>query len=211
MLEAESLPRYIIDTSTSDPEATIALAGRLAERRIYFLDSTISGSSQQIRDREVVFMVGGEKVAFEKCLDIHRALSEKAFYLGPSGSGAKAKLASNLILGLNRLVLAEGLIFAEELGLDLEPFLELLKVSPAYSVSMDVKGRKMLEGDFEPQSRIHQHHKDVSIILKYAEIAGQELPLSKLHMDILEKAIAAGDAELDNSAVIREIRRRTKR
>lgn len=156
-------------------------------------------------------MVGGEKVAFEKCLDIHRALSEKAFYLGPSGSGAKAKLASNLILGLNRLVLAEGLIFAEELGLDLEPFLELLKVSPAYSVSMDVKGRKMLEGDFEPQSRIHQHHKDVSIILKYAEIAGQELPLSKLHMDILEKAIAAGDAELDNSAVIREIRRRTKR
>ena len=69
----------------------------------------------------------------------------------------------------------------------------------------------MLEGDFEPQSRIHQHHKDVSIILKYAEIAGQELPLSKLHMDILEKAIAAGDAELDNSAVIREIRRRTKR
>ena len=156
-------------------------------------------------------MVGGEKVAFEKCLDIHRALSEKVFYLGPSGSGAKAKLASNLILGLNRLVLAEGLIFAEELGLDLEPFLELLKVSPAYSVSMDVKGRKMLEGDFEPQSRIHQHHKDVSIILKYAEIAGQELPLSKLHMDILEKAIAAGDAELDNSAVIREIRRRTKR
>ena len=82
-------------------------------------------------------MVGGEKVAFEKCLDIHRALSEKVFYLGPSGSGAKAKLASNLILGLNRLVLAEGLIFAEELGLDLEPFLELLKVSPAYSVSMD--------------------------------------------------------------------------
>ena len=137
-------------------------------------------------------------------------LSEKVFYVGPSGSGSKAKLASNLILGLNRLALAEGLVFAEKLGLELESFLELLKVSPAYSVAMDVKGRKMLDKDFVPQSKIRQHHKDVSIILKYAEKVGQQLPLSRVHLDVLEKAIEAGDGELDNAAVIGEIRRRNK-
>ncbi len=210
ILGAEPLPKYIVDTTTGDPDETVELAQRLREHGIYFLDSTISGSSQQVRDREAVFMVGGEKAAFETCLDIFQAASDKVFYLGPSGSGSRAKLASNLILGLNRLVLAEGLVFAEKLGLELESFIELLKVSPAYSTAIDIKGMKMLTGDFRPQARLRQHCKDVSIILKYAEASGQELPLSKVHLDVLEKAIAAGDGELDNSAVIREIRRRSK-
>ena len=74
----------------------------------------------------------------------------------------------------------------------------------------DTKGKKMLEGDFTPQARLRQHHKDVSIILEYAQNLQQELPASKVHQKVLEKAIAAGDGDLDNSAVIREIRRRGK-
>jgi len=206
----KTFPTYIIDTTTGDPDETVALAKRLAKRGIYFLDATISGSSRQVRDKEAVFMVGGDKAAFERCTDIFQALTRKVFYLGPSGNGSRAKLASNLILGLNRLALAEGLVFASKLGLDPEAFLELLKVSPAYSAAMDTKGKKMLNGDFTPESRIRQHHKDVSLILKYAEMAGQELPLSRVHLDALEKAIEAGDGDLDNSAVIREIERRNR-
>lgn len=210
ILEAKKVPSYIIDTTTGEPDKTTELAKRLAGRDVYFLDAPFSGSSQQVRDKEVVFMVGGEKAAFEKCMDIFHALGAKIFYLGASGNGSRAKLAGNLVLGLNRLALAEGLVFAAGLGLEPWAFLELLKVTPAYSAAMDVKGKKMLEGDFTPQARLRQHHKDVSIILKYAENSGQELPLSKTHLEILEKAIAAGDGELDNSAVIREIQRRSK-
>ena len=47
-------------------------------------------------------------------------------------------------------------------------------------------------------------------MLKYAENFEQELPLSKVHLDVLQKAIDAGDGELDNSAVICEIKRRGK-
>jgi 3-hydroxyisobutyrate dehydrogenase-like beta-hydroxyacid dehydrogenase len=210
ILESKTLPRYIIDTTTGDPEETAALAQRLARRGIHFLDAPFSGSSRQLRDKEIVFLVGGDKKAFEVCKDIFDALGERVFYVGESGSGSKAKLAGNLILGLNRLALAEGLVFASKLGLDPEAFLELLKVTPAYSAAMNVKGRKMLDADFQPQARLRQHHKDVSIILKYAEKLKQELPLSKVHLDVLEKAIAAGDGDLDNSAVIREIERRIK-
>ncbi len=210
IMEAKKLPGYIIDTTTGEPDKTAALAQRLAGRDVYFLDAPFSGSSQQVRDKEVVFMVGGEKVAYENCMDIFKALGAKVFYLGASGNGSRAKLAGNLILGLNRLVLAEGLVFAAKLGLEPQAFLELLKVTPAYSAAMDIKGKKMLEGDFTPQARLRQHCKDVSIILKYAENLEQELPLSKVHLEVLEKAIAAGDGELDNSAVIREIQRRGK-
>jgi 3-hydroxyisobutyrate dehydrogenase-like beta-hydroxyacid dehydrogenase len=211
ILESKKTPEFIIDTTTGEPDKTAELAKRLAGRDVSFLDAPFSGSSRQVRDKEVVFMVGGEKTAYEKCMDIFKALGAKSFYLGASGNGSRAKLAGNLILGLNRLALAEGLVFAAKLGLELRAFLELLKVTPAYSAAMDVKGKKMLEGDFTPQAKLRQHHKDVSIILKCAENSGQELPLSKVHLEVLEKAIAAGDGELDNSAVIREIQRRGKK
>ena len=211
LLEADPPPTYIIDTTTGDPDETVALAERLAQRGVAYLDATISGSSRQIRDREALFMVGGERAAFDACRDLFAAVTDKAVYVGPSGSGSKAKLASNLILGLNRVALAEGLVFAEKLGLDLPAFLDLLKQSPAYSVAMDVKGEKMLTGDFTPQSRVAQHHKDVSLILEYAEKLGQALPLSRAHLDVLARAIEAGDGDLDNAAVINEIRRRTGR
>ena len=208
IVQAERPPRYVIDTTTGDPDETIRLAWRLERGGIQLLDATISGSSRQVRDREAVFMVGGQEAALEHCADVFKVLSDKVFYLGASGSGSKAKLASNLILGLNRLVLAEGLVFADALGFDVPRFLELLRASPAYSVAMDVKGEKMLREDFTPQSRIRQHHKDVTLILKYAQRANQELPLSQVHMDVLEQALAAGEGDLDNAAVIREIRRR---
>ncbi len=208
LMHAATPPKYIIDTTTGDPDQTAELAGRLARRGVHFLDATISGSSGQVRGRQAVFLVGGAPEAFHACGDLFDAVTEKAFHVGPSGCGCKAKLASNLILGLNRAALAEGLVFAEKLGLEPAPFLALLKASPAYSAAMDVKGERMLTGDFAPVSRIAQHHKDVSIILEYAERLGQELPLSRAHAELLRTCIEAGDGELDNAAVIREIRRR---
>ena len=211
ILQAPTPPKYIIDTTTGNPDRTATLGKRLAQRGISLLDAPFSGSSEQLRKKEVVFMVGGQRSAFDACSDIFEALSDKVFYLGQSPSGSKAKLASNLILGLNRLALAEGIVFAGKLGIEPQAFLELLKVTPAYSAAMDTKGEKMLKGDFAPQARLRQHCKDVSIILEYAKKLGQDLPLSKVHRDILQKAIDAGDGDLDNSAVIREIQRRASK
>jgi 3-hydroxyisobutyrate dehydrogenase len=207
ILHAARKPSYIIDTTTGDPDDTIAIARSLARNQIQLLDATICGASSQLQKREAVFMVGGAPSAYEACAGLLRLLSDEVFYVGASGCGSKAKLATNLVLGLNRLVLAEGMVFAEQLGLPLETFLKLLKVSPAYSVAVDVKGEKMRTRDFEPVSRIRQHRKDVSLMLKHAKRHDQHLPLSNVHLDILEKAVAAGDGGLDTSAVIEEIRR----
>ena len=78
ILEAKTPPKYIIDTTTGDPDETIALSQRLAERQIHFLDATISGSSRQVRDKEAVFMVGGDKTAFGRLnVMMNDAISEK--------------------------------------------------------------------------------------------------------------------------------------
>jgi len=152
-------------------------------------------------------MVGGDRAAFEDCSDLWPVLGGKTIYAGASGSAAKMKLVTNLVLGLNRAALAEGLLFAEALGVPAEAALEALKAGAAYSKAMDVKGRKMLDGDFRPQAKLSQHLKDVRLILESAAQSSLRLPLSEVHYGLLERAESLGLGELDNSAVIEALRR----
>jgi len=211
LLQSRATPDYIIDTTTGDPDATVEIALQLKKQEIFYLDSPISGSSAQIQKRKGVVIVGGDPQAFELCLDLYQAIAEEFVHVGPSGSGSRAKLVSNVILGLNRLVLAEGLVYAERFGFDLDALLLLLKKTPAYSCAMDVKGEKMIRGDFKPQSRIKQHFKDLEIVLSYAKKLRQPLPLTQLHQTILKEAMDAGYGDLDNAAVIQQIRRMANR
>jgi len=195
--------RIIIDTSTGDPERAVATGRRLAERGVHYLDATISGSSRQVREGQAVVLAGGPAAAFEQCQDLFRLFASRWFHLGPCGSGSQMKLVSNLVLGLNRAALAEGLWLGKALGLDAQTVLTVLRESMAYSRIMDTKGEKMVRGDFEPQARLSQHHKDVCLMLQAAAGAGTELPLTQAHARLLELAESAGYGAQDNSAIIR--------
>jgi len=119
----------------------------------------------------------------------------------------KMKLVSNLVLGLNRAALAEGLAFAEAIGIAPAAALEVLTGSMAYSRAMDAKGRKMIEGDFTVQARLSQHLKDVHLMLRAAETAGMSLPLADTHRRLMERAEAEGLGDLDNSAIIKVLQK----
>ncbi len=199
--------QIILDTTTGDPAKSTVLGKRLAERGVQYLDAPISGSSEQTRRGEATVIVGGESEAFAACADLWPLMGKKAFHVGPCGSASRMKLISNLVLGLNRAALAEGLAFAEALDVSPQAALEVMRESPAYSGAMDVKGRKMVESDFAVQARLSQHLKDVRLILESAAAAGMTLPLSETHRQLLERAEAAGLGDLDNSAIIRIMRR----
>jgi 3-hydroxyisobutyrate dehydrogenase-like beta-hydroxyacid dehydrogenase len=194
--------QILIDTTTGEPDQTARLGARLAARGVHYLDAPISGSSEQTRRGEVTAIVGGPREAFDACRDLFECFSQKTIYAGPCGSGARMKLVSNLVLGLNRAALAEGLVFARAIGLEAHAALQVLMNTMAYSRIMDTKGRKMVDGDFSTQARLSQHLKDIRLILDAARAAGQELPLSEAHRQLLEAAIAAGLGDADNSAVI---------
>ena len=192
----------VIDTSTGDPTAAERQAANLESRGIHYLDATISGSSQVLAQGEAVFLVGGRQADFEACADLWQVLAGRAFHTGGAGSGARQKLVSNLVLGLNRAALAEGLVFAQSLGLDPAQTLTLLRESLAYSKIMDTKGPKMLSRDYTPQARLSQHLKDVRLMLASAEASGLTLPLTLTHRRILERAEELGWGDFDNSALI---------
>ena len=134
------------------------------------------------------------------------AITSKHFHLGPVGTASRFKLVHNLVLGLHRAVLAEGLEFAESLGFDQEVTLEILKQTPAQSGVMETKGRRMVERDYGLQARLSQHLKDVRLILAEAERAGTNTPLSRIHKTLLEQAEELGFGDADNSAVMEAFR-----
>jgi 3-hydroxyisobutyrate dehydrogenase-like beta-hydroxyacid dehydrogenase len=197
--------QILLDTSTSDPQQTAALGNRLAKRGVEYLEAPFSGSSEQTRNRQSTALVAGEETAFDACSDLWNSLACNTFYLGAWGSAARMKLVTNLVLGLNRAALAEGLAFAEAVGLTTQDALGVLMNCAAYSRTMDAKGPKMVQGEFTPQARLSQHLKDVRLILEEAVRGGAVLPLSAVHLELLERAEAAGLGELDNSAIIRII------
>jgi 3-hydroxyisobutyrate dehydrogenase-like beta-hydroxyacid dehydrogenase len=197
----------LLDTTTGEPTQTAALGARLAAQGVRYLDAPISGSSEQTRRGEATVIVGGDRQAFESCADLWPVMGAKVFHVGACGSAAKMKLISNLVLGLNRAALAEGLAFAEGIGVSPAAALEVMAGSNAYSRAMDAKGRKMVEHDYTVQARLSQHLKDVRLMVEAAEAAGMKLPLTETHRRLMEKAEAKGLGELDNSAIIEVLRK----
>ena len=206
----EGSGKVVLCASTCDPDRIAALGWRVAPRGLRLLETPVSGASGQVSRGEGVGLIGGDPQVVSAVEPVLRAMFPTYFHIGKVGDGGRAKLAVNLILGLNRLAMAEGLTFAERLGLDPAAFLEVARRSAAYSQVMDVKGEKMTSGEFTPEGRVTQHLKDVHLMLEQAERANQRLPLLEVHADVLEACVRQGEGDLDNSAVIKEIRRRLR-
>ena len=203
-----NLRRIVLCTSTCDPDRIADLGARVVGRGLRFLETPVSGTSEQVRRGEGVGLIGGDEAIAAEVDCVLAAMFPARFHVGRVGDGGRAKLAVNLILGLNRLALAEGLVFAARLGLDPKTFLPIAQGSAAYSQVMDTKGAKMVGGDFAPEGRVRQTLKDAHLMLDQARRVGQSLPLLSVHADVLEACVRNGDAERDNSIVIEEIRRR---
>ena len=181
----------IIDTTTADPKETVRHFHLLADRGVRFVDCPLVGSSREIGEGNAIAIVGDREEGAEYAPLLH-TFAKRVFFLGAAGRGHTAKLVVNLVLGLHRVVLSEGLGLANRCDLDLAQALEILKASAAYSEVMETQGEVMLSRDFtRPSARLAQHAKDVGLILELAAQSGARVPLSQLHRSLLQEAVAA--------------------
>lgn len=200
--------RIFVVTSTCDPNRLAALAQRVAPEGAHVLEVPISGTSRQVAQGDGVGLVGGDEAILARTAPVLAAFLRSRHYLGAIGNGSRAKLAVNLILGLNRAALAEGLVFAAGLGLEPSAFLNVARGSAAYSQVMDVKGELMAARHYaKPQSRVDQSLKDFTLMLEHARAAGQALPFASVYVRMLEDCIAHGEAQWDNAAIAEAIAR----
>ena len=195
-----------IDTTTGAPEDAVSTEAWLKDRGASYVEANVAGSSVQQRVGEATLLLGGEAATIDALKGVLDDLSSRHFHLGPVGAASRFKLVHNLILGLHRAVLAEGLTFAESLGFDAEVALQVLRETPAASTVMQTKGKQMATGQYPLQARLAQHLKDVGLILDTANSSGAYTPLSQIHETLLQQAQALGLSDSDNSAIIEVFR-----
>lgn len=212
----ESAPKLdrkvVVSMSTCDPDQICELANAAQRSSIILVEAPISGTSLQVQKGTALLLLAGEPAgldAFEKIAD---AISPNRKRVGAIGNGNKMKLAINCVLGLNRAAVAEGLVFAQAMGLDPALFLETALQSAAKSNVMAAKGAMMVARDFTPLGRITQSHKDFKLIEEIGARHGHgSLPMVARYLDLMENAEQSGDGDLDNAAVLLAIERMAKR
>ena len=195
----------MICTTTCAPDEIAEIARRAADIGLALVEAPISGTSAELLDGSAMALIAGEASAVEAGSAILDILCPQRVNVGNIGDASRTKLAINLILQNNRAALAEGIAFAESLGLDAATFLATARTSAAYSRVMDTKGEKMLTRDFTPQSHISQTLKDAELILKEAQAKGLPLPMTTTQAGLLRAAIALRGADSDSAAIIEAI------
>jgi 3-hydroxyisobutyrate dehydrogenase-like beta-hydroxyacid dehydrogenase len=205
--EATRARPAVICTTTCAPDDIIRIAGQAASAGFPFVEAPISGTSAEVRDGTATALVAGDADTIDAASALLAVLCPRMVLVGSIGDASRTKLAINLVLQNNRAALAEGIAFAERLGLDGHAFLEAARASAAYSSVMDTKGLKMLTRDFRPQSHISQTMRDAELILEQAKRHNLHLPVTAVQTDLLRAAIALQGPDSDSSAVIEAIRR----
>ena len=205
---AGSARPVVVCTTTCGPDEIGRLARRATSAGIALVEAPISGTSAAVRDGTATALVAGEAASIESVNTLLDILCPRRVRVGAIGDASHTKLAINLILQNNRTALAEGIAFAEALGLNGHAFLAAARESAAYSRVMETKGEKMLTRDFRPQSHISQTLKDAELILSEARRHNLHLPMMAIQAELSRAAIALEGPDSDSAAVIEAIRRR---
>jgi putative dehydrogenase len=196
----------IICTTTCTPDEIMRLAQLADDAGMALVEAPISGTSAEVRNGSAVALIAGPQETIEAAGATLDILCPQRVNVGKIGDASRTKLAINLILQSNRAALAEGIVFAESLGLDSAVFLATAQNSAAYSRVMDTKGDKMLKRDYAPQSHILQTLKDAELILGEAARRNLSLPMTSTQAALLRQAIALQGPDSDSAAVIEAIR-----
>ncbi len=197
----------VICITTCGPSEIQRIAERAARAGLALVEAPVSGTSTEMLDGTATALLAGDDGIVDQVSGLLNILCPRSLRVGAIGDASRAKLAINLILQNNRAALAEGIAFAEALGLDGYAFLAAARQSAAYSRVMDTKGEKMLTQDFRPQSHIAQTLKDAELIIEEAGRCGLHLPLTTTQAELLRAAIALQGPDRDSAAVIVAIRR----
>ena len=203
VLEGAGKDTTIIQMSTISPALSIQMEAAARARGAAFLDAPVSGTSSMVARRDCVVTVGGDRAAFERCLSVLEAMAKRVYHVGPCGMGSYMKLIANLIMGLNGMVLAEGLTLARRAGLDPAQTLEILRHGAAASKILDVRGPLMVEGRFDPLMKIDLFLKDIRLMLEAGQDLHVPLPLTGMMQQLYTAAFAGGQAKEDLSGIVR--------
>ena len=190
--------------STVDPGWSAALEGRLAERKLLYLDAPISGGAAKAAAGQITMMTAGLPQAYEKCGGVLDAMAAKVYRLGAqAGAGSKVKVLNQLLAGVHIAAAAEAMALGLREGVDPAALFEVITHSAGNSWMFENRMPHVIAGDYTPLSAVDIFVKDLGLVLDLARASKFPLPLSSTAHQMFMQASSAGHGKEDDSAVIK--------
>lgn len=192
--------KLCVDMSTVSPAASRKVAKQVRELGASMLDAPVSGSVPQVETGSLTIMVGGDAAAFARVEPILRELGTPT-HIGENGQGLVLKLAINISLGVQVLAFGEGLLLAEQSGIDREIAAAEMGASPIGSPMLKARIPLILDLPDEAWFDIRKMQKDLSLALETGRQLEVPLPSTAVANELLTTARALGYGERDIAAV----------
>ena len=196
----------LVEASTLSPAWIAELAEKAATRGLTLLDAPVTGSRAQALAGQLTFLVGGPEEALAKATPVLQAMSKEIIHLGPTGSGAKMKLVNNFLCGVQVASLAEGLVWLERSGLDVEKALGILKGGAPGSPLLGALSARMTGRDYAVNFLLDLMKKDLQYAHEAAATAGVDLTTAANAHLLFEQATRQGFGDQDMSSVVEPLR-----
>jgi 2-hydroxy-3-oxopropionate reductase len=202
IIEAARPGLIYVDMSTIAPQTAIKVAQSLGEKGVRCLDAPVSGGEVGAKNAALSIMVGGDEALFNEVLPVFQVMGKTVTLCGGLGAGQTVKACNQIQVAMNFIGLAEALVLGAKAGVDPAIIIKVLSGGYAQTRVMDVRGPRMIQGDFEPGFKSRFHFKDLNIIMETAKNLNVALPASALAQQLFSALMAAGRGELDHSAVV---------
>lgn len=194
------------DTSTVSPDAARATAARIISGGHRALDACVIGNAQHARNGELRFMIGGDEADLAALRPVLDALAKEVVHVGGHGMGAAAKVAMNLLMGVELQALSEAIVFGERAGLSRQQLIDMISASGYSSPVMRFKGGVMARRAFgKADFKLSLMRKDLLLALTHAQQMGVPMPATSASYDVLTLATDAGLGDLDCAAVLSQM------
>jgi 3-hydroxyisobutyrate dehydrogenase len=198
-------PTVLVDMSTVSPETSTTLSEVAKEMGITMIDAPVSGSSNAAQGGSLVILGGGNQEVYESLKDVFAAMGKASYYFGESGSGSKAKLVINLMLGITMQGISEALVLAEKFFLDRATVVDMMQQAAVASPFLSFKKDLLLKEEFPVAFALKHMHKDLGLILEQARDNGSVLPATSAAYQSYTAAMNHQTEDVDMAAVFAEL------
>jgi 3-hydroxyisobutyrate dehydrogenase-like beta-hydroxyacid dehydrogenase len=194
-------PKIVVETSTLPIDVKQRARVVLKKRGVELLDSPISGTGAQARNKDIVVYASGSRAAYSGVAKVLDAFTRAHYYVGPFGDGSKIKFVANLLVAIHNVASAEAMVLAMKAGLDAKKVLKLVAEGAGSSRVLQLRGPMMVKGDYRKATMtLATWQKDMAIIAEFARRAGVKTPLLSATAPIYAEAVKTRGQE-DTAAV----------
>ncbi|MEX0802110.1 MAG: NAD(P)-dependent oxidoreductase [Candidatus Binatia bacterium] len=117
------------------PDSIVAIHSTISPETL--LDAPVSGGRKGAENRDLCYMVGGEKEILERCRPVFATSGSHIFHIGDLGTASIIKIIQQSVVCINMLAAHEAEMLCDKSGIDFSRFLEILHVSSGQSFASD--------------------------------------------------------------------------